>query len=76
MRFVPRFTDGQAFPHSLGKIVCIGRNYADHAKELDNPVPSEPLLFIKPATSAVRFDEPLEALSRGAKCITRRSWRC
>lgn len=60
MRFVPRFTDGQEFPHSLGKIVCIGRNYADHAKELDNPVPTEPLLFIKPATSAVRFDEPLE----------------
>lgn len=66
MRFVPRFTDGQAFPHPLGKIVCIGRNYADHAKELDNPVPSEPLLFIKPATSAVSFDEPLEApFSRG-----------
>ena len=60
MRFVPRFTDGQEFSHSLGKIVCIGRNYADHAKELDNPVPTEPLLFIKPATSAARFDEPLE----------------
>ncbi|MCE8035592.1 MAG: fumarylacetoacetate hydrolase family protein [Halomonas sp.] len=66
MRFVPRFTDGQEFPHSLGKIVCIGRNYADHAKELDNPIPTEPLLFIKPATSAVRLDEPLEPpFSRG-----------
>lgn len=60
MRFVPRFTDGQEFFQSLGKIVCIGRNYADHAKELNNPVPTEPLLFIKPATSAVRFDELLE----------------
>ncbi|MGQ4877998.1 fumarylacetoacetate hydrolase family protein [Billgrantia sp. LNSP4103-1] len=60
MRFVPHFTDGQAFPHPLGKIVCVGRNYADHAKELNNPVPSEPLLFIKPATSAVRLDETLD----------------
>jgi 2-keto-4-pentenoate hydratase/2-oxohepta-3-ene-1,7-dioic acid hydratase in catechol pathway len=60
MRFVPRFTDGQEFPHPLGKIVCIGRNYADHAGELGNPVPSEPLLFIKPATSAVTLDEPLD----------------
>ena len=60
MRFVPRFTDGQEFSQSLGKIVCIGRNYADHAKELNNPVPTEPLLFIKPATSAVHFDELLE----------------
>lgn len=66
MRFVPRFTDGQEFPHALGKIVCVGRNYADHARELDNPVPSEPLLFIKPATSAVALEEPLDApFSRG-----------
>lgn len=61
MRFVPRFTDGQEFPHALGKIVCVGRNYADHAKELDNPVPSEPLLFIKPSTSAVPLEEPIDA---------------
>jgi 2-keto-4-pentenoate hydratase/2-oxohepta-3-ene-1,7-dioic acid hydratase in catechol pathway len=66
MRFVPRFTDGQEFPHGLGKIVCVGRNYADHARELDNPVPSEPLLFIKPATCAVPLEEPIGApFSRG-----------
>ncbi|MCL7930001.1 fumarylacetoacetate hydrolase family protein [Halomonas llamarensis] len=66
MRFVPHFTDGQAFPQPLGKIVCIGRNYADHAKELDNPVPTEPLLFIKPATSAVDLSQPLNPpFSRG-----------
>lgn len=33
------------------KIFCIGRNYADHAKELNNPVPSQPLVFMKPATA-------------------------
>ena len=30
------------------KIICIGRNYADHAKELGNQVPSEPVIFMKP----------------------------
>jgi len=33
------------------KIVCVGRNYADHAKELGNPVPAEPLIFLKPPSS-------------------------
>ena len=34
-----------------GKIVCLGRNYRDHAKELGNEVPAEPLLFFKPPSS-------------------------
>ena len=33
------------------KIICIGRNYVDHAKELNNKVPSEPLFFLKPDSS-------------------------
>ena len=33
------------------KIICIGRNYIDHAKELNNPVPSKPLVFMKPPTA-------------------------
>ena len=37
------------------KIVCVGRNYADHAAELGNDVPKEPLLFLK-APSAIVFD--------------------
>lgn len=37
------------------KIVCVGRNYADHAKELRNEVPTEPMLFLK-APSAIVFD--------------------
>lgn len=48
--------DGQLIDLSLGKVVCVGRNYADHAKELNNPVPSEPLFFIKPATSVVNLE--------------------
>ena len=30
------------------KIICIGRNYADHAKELNDEVPEEPVVFMKP----------------------------
>lgn len=37
-----------------GKILCVGRNYAAHAKELGNDVPKEPLLFLKPTSSLVR----------------------
>ncbi len=33
------------------KIICIGRNYIEHAKELNNPVPSEPVFFLKPDTA-------------------------
>lgn len=33
------------------KIICIGRNYAEHAKELNNSVPSEPIIFLKPKTA-------------------------
>ena len=35
------------------KIVCIGRNYADHAKELGNEAPSEPIIFLKPPSSVL-----------------------
>lgn len=45
--------DQDVFPYSLGKIVCVGRNYAAHAKELNNPIPTSPILFIKPASSGV-----------------------
>jgi 2-keto-4-pentenoate hydratase/2-oxohepta-3-ene-1,7-dioic acid hydratase in catechol pathway len=40
-------------PVAPSKIVCVGRNYAAHAKELGNEVPKEPLLFLKPPSSIV-----------------------
>ena len=42
-----------------GKIVCVGRNYREHAKELGNTVPTEPLLFLKPSTSIIRSGEAI-----------------
>lgn len=52
--------DGRSFPLegvrlvapvTPSKIVCVGRNYAEHAKELGNAVPTEPLIFLKPPSS-------------------------
>jgi 2-keto-4-pentenoate hydratase/2-oxohepta-3-ene-1,7-dioic acid hydratase in catechol pathway len=36
-----------------GKIVCVGRNYVEHARELGNDVPTEPLIFLKPPSSVI-----------------------
>lgn len=41
--------------YEIGKLVCVGRNYAEHAQELGNEIPEFPLVFIKPS-SAVIFD--------------------
>ena len=40
------------------KIICIGRNYIEHAKELNNPVPTEPVFFMKPESSIIRNNFP------------------
>ena len=40
------------------KIICIGRNYVDHAKELSNPVPKQPLIFMKPSTALLVNNSP------------------
>jgi len=40
------------------KIICIGRNYIDHAKELKNAVPSKPLVFMKPPSALLVNDKP------------------
>jgi 2-keto-4-pentenoate hydratase/2-oxohepta-3-ene-1,7-dioic acid hydratase in catechol pathway len=50
--------NGEKYNLSLGKIVCVGRNYAEHAKELGNEIPKSPLLFMKPATAAVDLESP------------------
>jgi 2-keto-4-pentenoate hydratase/2-oxohepta-3-ene-1,7-dioic acid hydratase in catechol pathway len=42
------------------KIVCVGRNYAAHARELGNDVPQRPLLFLKPPSSLVRDGDAIE----------------
>jgi 2-keto-4-pentenoate hydratase/2-oxohepta-3-ene-1,7-dioic acid hydratase in catechol pathway len=46
-------------PAVPGKILGVGRNYAEHARELDNPLPKEPVLFLKATTSIVGPSAPI-----------------
>ncbi|HSC46766.1 MAG TPA: fumarylacetoacetate hydrolase family protein [Gammaproteobacteria bacterium] len=46
-------------PAPVTRIFCIGRNYAEHAKEMGNALPPEPVVFMKPATSLVPEGAPL-----------------
>ncbi len=41
------------------KIICIGRNYAEHAKELNNDLPSEPIIFMKPKNALLLPKKPM-----------------
>jgi len=45
---------------SIGKIVCVGLNYIDHAAEANMPIPSEPILFLKPTSAIVGPNDDLE----------------
>src|SRR5262245_23132342 len=47
-------------PVSPSKIVCVGRNYREHAAELGNKMPDEPLLFFKPSSSVVAPGDQVE----------------
>lgn len=44
-------------PVEPSKVLCIGLNYSDHAKEFGRPIPEEPLLFLKPSTSVIGPEE-------------------
>ncbi len=46
-------------PVTPGKIVCLGRNYSEHAAELGNSVPKEPLIFLKPPSAIIGPEEPI-----------------
>ena len=57
--FTPKLDDAP-FSYGVGKAVCVGRNYAAHAAELNNPIPEQPLLFIKPADAVVPLQDTVE----------------
>jgi 2-keto-4-pentenoate hydratase/2-oxohepta-3-ene-1,7-dioic acid hydratase in catechol pathway len=40
------------------KVICVGRNYAQHARELNNPIPERPILFMKPHSAILRNNQP------------------
>jgi 2-keto-4-pentenoate hydratase/2-oxohepta-3-ene-1,7-dioic acid hydratase in catechol pathway len=51
-----------ATPVAPGKIVCLGRNYLDHAAEFNNAPPKEPLIFLKPPSSLLAPEDPIVLL--------------
>jgi 2-keto-4-pentenoate hydratase/2-oxohepta-3-ene-1,7-dioic acid hydratase in catechol pathway len=56
------------FPWPCSKIVCVGRNYVEHAKELNNPIPKSPLLFIKSTNTLVDLEQPIRIPNWGGEC--------
>lgn len=54
-----QWVSGESILLPMGKAVCVGRNYADHARELGNAVPESPLLFIKPASACITLGESI-----------------
>ena len=61
-----RLTNGRELP--IGKILCIGRNYTDHIKELGNATPEAPVIFIKPASSVIGEGERIVIPSYSSDC--------
>ncbi len=60
LRFCFENVEPRLFPTCRpSKIVCVGRNYVEHAKELGNPVPAEPLIFLKPPSSLIDTGQPI-----------------
>jgi 5-carboxymethyl-2-hydroxymuconate isomerase len=57
---------GEEFP--IGKILCIGRNYAEHIKELGNETPDAPVVFMKPATAVIGDGETIVIPSYSRDC--------
>ena len=49
------------------KIVCVGRNYRDHAAELGNEVPRQPLLFLKPSSAVIAPNQPIRIPSQSQR---------
>ena len=52
----------------IGKIVCLARNYAEHARELGNETPAAPVLFMKPASSVIGNGETVHIPAYSQEC--------
>jgi len=54
--------------YRIGKILCIGRNYAEHIRELGNETPEAPVIFMKPASSVIHDGENITIPSYSSDC--------
>lgn len=60
--------NGRAIDLPVGKVVCVGRNYLDHIKEMDAGVPEQPLLFMKPSTALVAIQDTVAVPTQWGEC--------
>jgi 2-keto-4-pentenoate hydratase/2-oxohepta-3-ene-1,7-dioic acid hydratase in catechol pathway len=58
-------------PSVPSKIVCVGRNYREHAAELGNEIPAEPLIFLKPPSAILAPEEPMSCPQPPSAWITK-----
>jgi 2-keto-4-pentenoate hydratase/2-oxohepta-3-ene-1,7-dioic acid hydratase in catechol pathway len=56
-----RVSPGRIAPpwSGMGKFICVGLNYADHAAESGAPIPTEPVLFMKPTSALIGCNDPV-----------------
>ena len=54
--------------YTIGKIVCLARNYAEHARELGNETPAAPVLFMKPASSVIGEGDTVQIPAYSQEC--------
>ncbi len=59
MKYRHHWISGDRIDLPEGKVVCVGRNYAAHIQELNNPLPDDPVLFIKPNTALTILEHPI-----------------
>jgi len=63
-----RILTGTNKEFTISKIVCLARNYAEHARELGNETPAAPVLFMKPASSVIGDGEAIHIPSYSQEC--------
>ncbi len=68
MAYQHDYLDGSPLDLPMGKVVCIGRNYLDHIRELNHAVPNTPILFMKPATALLGLDHPIRLPEGRGEC--------
>lgn len=71
-----RDVKGSTLGLPVNKVICVGRNYIGHIKEMNNPVIEEPLLFLKPNTALCQLSNPLDIPKNGGGWIMKSKSLC
>ncbi|WP_143872148.1 fumarylacetoacetate hydrolase family protein [Catenovulum sediminis] len=68
MQYFHQDSQGKSIDLPVGKVICIGGNYADHIKEMSSLVTDEPVLFMKPSTAMVRLEPEIKIPTEFGEC--------